>query len=80
MGKGAGNGSERNGRRQEGAISTIKCASASKVMPEGEDCPGAIDSRAPAEEGRRTAIDLAGAVIGFIARVYGEHEGWGHGI
>jgi hypothetical protein len=48
-------------------------------MPEGEEGPVAIGTRARVKERRRTAIDLTGAVIGFIceARIYGEHEGKG---
>jgi hypothetical protein len=58
IGKGPGNGSERNGRGQEVANPTIKCPSASEVMPEGEEGPVAIGTRARVKERRRTAIDL----------------------
>jgi hypothetical protein len=47
-------------------------------MPAGEEGPVATGTRARVKERRRTAIDLTGAVIGFIceARIYGEHEVW----
>jgi hypothetical protein len=35
-------------------------------MPEGEEGPVAIGTRARVKERRRTAIDLTGAVIGFV--------------